>query len=58
MKKTKTMDNSSLELFASNNIVHSFGLHLFYSYSKFTLNAMPFKCDNEKNVFFYTFHHA
>lgn len=29
-----------------------------YSYSKFILNAMPFKSDNEKNVFSYNFHHA
>lgn len=40
--KKKILDNSSLELFARNTI-HRFGLHLFYSYSKFILNVMPFK---------------
>lgn len=52
----KILDILSLELFA-NNIVHRFSLHLFYSYSKFIVKAMPFKSDNKKNMFSYTFYH-
>lgn len=45
----KILGNSSLELFASNG-VHRFGLPLFYFFSNFILNAMPFKSDNEKKM--------